>query len=196
MWRDLRAANKRDAGKGGIPPMLHTAHGWPALPDHGRWAGNMRLFGTTILLAFGLLTSTGCMSSRNAREHNYVILHEVGRGYSELIFSRREWGGFWGPEGYIGFRDVGYSAILSGAGPLYTNPFFNDNPPGRCIGTITMNREQSRVTLSMSRVVSKPGAPERTHAHPANGTYPIKSVIIFTPRQQEAWLKDWTGSRK
>ena len=34
--RATRKSNKRAAGKGGIPSVLHTGHARPALPDHER----------------------------------------------------------------------------------------------------------------------------------------------------------------
>jgi hypothetical protein len=34
--RAKKQANKRGAGKGGIPSVLHTGHARPALPDHER----------------------------------------------------------------------------------------------------------------------------------------------------------------
>src|SRR6266487_437349 len=128
-----------------------------------------------------LFVLTGCASSRSENSRNHIDLIEYAPGKIDVRITRRQWGGFWGPEGYIGYEKEHYRAGLRGSGRTFTNPEFQDNPPGRCIGTITLDREHNKVIVNMWRVVSKPGEPLRTKAHPANGTYPIASTRKATP---------------
>jgi hypothetical protein len=65
---------------------------------------------------------------------------------------------------------------------VFIDPKFQDNPGHfSCVGTITLDREHKRVSVNMRRIVSGPGKPVRTKAHPANGTYPIESVTPAKP---------------
>jgi hypothetical protein len=46
--------------------------------------------------------------------------------------------------------------------------------------------KNKRVTLNMRRVVSEAREPERTKAHPANGTYSIQEIRDAKP--EEEWF--------
>ena len=129
-----------------------------------------------VVTAITLMLSA-CMSGKPNATNRYVDLVDRGLAGLDVLITREEWGGFWGPEGYIGFQTRDYRANLVGNGPVYTNPWFADDPPSiRCVGTITIDRERGVVMVNMRRVVSNTGERERTKAHPANGTYLIRST--------------------
>jgi hypothetical protein len=129
----------------------------------------------------------GCASSRNSDPQDHCTLIESGPEKLLLAVNPREWGGFWGIHGYIGYEHIGYWAALAGPGPEFINPHFQDNPASfRCIGTITLDREHNKVTLNMRRIVSEAGSPQRTKPHPANGTYSIE--LIRKAKPDESWF--------
>jgi hypothetical protein len=106
-----------------------------------------------------------------------VDLIVFGPGKVDVLITHRAWGGFWGPEGYIGYEQRHYRAGLRGIGPTFTNPSFQDNPPDiRCAGTITLDHEHNQVVIKMRRITSRSGEPERSKPHPASGAYIIQST--------------------
>jgi hypothetical protein len=123
-----------------------------------------------------ILLAWGCASNDKQEAHDYADLIVYGPEKVVVRFKHRYWAGFWGPEGYIGYRYSEYRAWLRGTGPSFRNPEFHDDPPGQCIGTITLDREHNRALMDMRRVTSQPEKPERTKRHPANGTYIIRSI--------------------
>jgi hypothetical protein len=140
-----------------------------------------------ILVCVITIAGGGCAIEKGDTSSTHCILVEKEPGKLLLGFSKREWGGFYGPEGYVGYRYVGYWAALEGDGPEYVNPHFQDNPSEfKCVGTITLDKGQNEATVKMQRVVSKEGEPERTTPHPANGTYHIE--IVRKAKSYEHWF--------
>jgi hypothetical protein len=135
------------------------------------------------ILAIAIAASeSGCVGVRNVNEQDYAKLIDFGQDGVVVLISKREWEGFWGPEGYIGLVKRQYRAGLHGMGPVFVNPRFQDNPPDiHCIGTVTLDREHEKVIIDMRRILSKPGEPERTRPHPANGAYRIESTRRADP---------------
>jgi hypothetical protein len=78
--------------------------------------------------------------------------------------------------GIMGYDASSYWAELEGSGPIFVNPPFVGGSGEPCIGTITLDREHSEVTIKLRRIVSAPGEPLKTKPHPANGTYKINTV--------------------
>ena len=147
-----------------------------------RSSSMQRLLTCFILTVFAL---TGCASFRNS--HDHCVLIEKSPGKLLLAITKPQWGGVFGPHGYVGYETIGYWAALEGSGPVFVNPHFQDNPSRfHCIGTITLDREHNRVTVNMRRMVSDIGKAERTKPHPANGTYTIESVR--KARHDENWF--------
>lgn len=119
----------------------------------------------------------GCVGTRDNEQHDHADIVDYGSRGIDVEITKRMWDGFWGAEGYIGYKNEHYKAGLQGDGPVFINPPFQDNPPDiYCIGTITVDRQHGKVTVNMRRIVSKPGERQRTQPHPANGTYPIEST--------------------
>jgi hypothetical protein len=135
-----------------------------------------------LILAIAALTLlTGCVGP-SPQERNHVDLVEYESGKVDVLITRRLWDGFWGSDGYIGYRPNHFRAGLRGNGPTYTNPIFQDTEPSiNCIGSITLDREHNKVIVDMRRIVSKLGQPEQTRRHPANGTYSIESTREAMP---------------
>ena len=127
-------------------------------------------------LTLTCLLFAGCAATNDLNGYDEVHLVDLEPGNMMLSIGKRHWDGFWGIEGYIGFRKSHYYATLEGTGPTFTNPVFEDSPPFPCVGMITLDREHGRVTIKLQRVISEEGKPERRESHPANGTYPLKSV--------------------
>lgn len=122
-----------------------------------------------VLLA--TLVLSGCASpGPGSNATLYVRTDKPGKALLDI--NCHQWDGFWGPEGYTGYRYLTYWATLDGTGPVFHNPHFEDMPPDfRCIGDIILDMEHHEVTLRMRRIISKPGESQRTVRHPANGTY-------------------------
>jgi len=124
-----------------------------------------------------LLVLTGCTGTGNPKPHDYADLIVYGPEKMDVLITHQQWGGIWGPEGYIGYEQGHYRAALRGPGPTFIDPKFQDNPPSTaCVGSITLDREHKRLAIDMRRIVSRPGEPQRTKAHPASGTYVIEST--------------------
>ncbi len=133
------------------------------------------------------MASVGCVSSEDSKQREHVVLIRKAPGKQLLPIAKRERVGIWGRDGYVGYRTAGYWAALDGNGPTFVNPHFQDDSSDfRCIGTIKLDIEHSKVTIQMRRVVSMPGEPERTKPHPANGTYSIEAIRDARP--EEAWF--------
>ncbi len=133
------------------------------------------------------MASVGCLSSKDSKQREHVVLIRKAHGKQLLSIAKRERVGIWGPDGYVGYRTAGYWAALDGNGPTFVNPHFQDDSSDfRCIGTITLDTEHRKVTIQMRRVLSMPGEPERTQPHPANGTYSIETIRDARP--EEAWF--------
>ena len=82
-----------------------------------------------------------------------------------------------GPDGYTGHHKVTYWAALAGSGPTFVNPHFADVPQEyHCIGAINVDLDHKLVSIDMRRIVSKPGEPEETRPHPANGVHRIEKI--------------------
>jgi hypothetical protein len=123
-----------------------------------------------------------CVGTQPTADNDHAELVEFGADKVEVKIETKEWGGIFGIHGFVGYQHEEYVATLVGKGPMFTNPEFLDNPPtNRCIGTITLDRQHSRVTVNMWRIISEPGEPEKTELHPANGTYPIQSIRQASP---------------
>jgi hypothetical protein len=138
-----------------------------------------------ILCTLLVAALSGCSTTTTSNDH--VALIEVGPGKLLLSVVKKERVGIWGPEGYVASRRAGYWAALEGSGPVFTNPHFQDDSSDlHCVGTITLDREHSMVTLNMQRVISEPGKPQRTKQHPANGIYVIESTRKARP--EESWF--------
>src|SRR2546423_15444304 len=87
-----------------------------------------------------LVVLTGCTSTAERKECKSADLVEYSPTERELRYCKRLWGGIVGPDGYVGFKSVGYLALLEGPGPVFVNPRFQDNPGDyRCTGIIQMN---------------------------------------------------------
>ena len=133
------------------------------------------------------LCLTSCVGQGPGLRHDAAELIEIAPDKTLANITKREWAGFWGPEGYVGYKVYGYTAALSGDGPVFVDPHFVDNPPSfHCVGTITLDRDHKRITVNLRRVVSKEGEPETTKPHPANGEYLIESVR--KPGKDDAWF--------
>jgi hypothetical protein len=144
-----------------------------------------------ILSSLILLLFIGCSGPVDNNICTDADIIEHGPDQIEIRFCKRSWGGVVGPHGYVGFITTGYGAALEGKGPIFVNPKFQDNPPdSRCIGIITLDRIHNRVIVDMQRIMSKPGEPEQTKPHPANGTYVVKSVRKAMPDEQK-WFRQW-----
>jgi|SRR5947209_17085793 len=138
------------------------------------------------LLLLGM-ASWGCLGTKGTDNGEHVVLVRKASDKLLLAITKREWGGLLGLHGYVGYRHVGYWAALGGAGPIFVNPHFQDNPSDfQCKGTITLDTAGRRVTIEMWRIVSKPGEPERIKPHPANGTFTIERLRDARP--EEAWF--------
>jgi hypothetical protein len=144
-----------------------------------------------VLITISLI---GCAEPGNSNAHNGAVIY-VGRNSSEVVITMRRFKGIVGPDGFVGFRDLHYSAKLDGTGPVYAHPDFVDDLHYPCIGSIYVDWEHDRVTVNMRRVVKETaGEVQQTKEHPANGTYSIKSVIKLTPEQDELLFKAWRKS--
>ncbi len=140
-----------------------------------------------ISLVLVSMASVGCLSSKDSKQREQVVLIRKAPGKQLLSIAKRERVGIWGPDGYVGYRTAGYWAALDGNCPTFVNPHFQDDSSDfRCIGTITIDTEHRKVTIQMRRVLSMPGEPERIQPHPANGTYSIETIRDARP--EEAWF--------
>jgi hypothetical protein len=142
-----------------------------------------------VLICFGLLF-LGCAYVRPSKDKAqwYVVLENGGPGKFYpvskisgtvcLKIVAKSWDPIIGPDGFGGPReDVFYWMNLTGVGPIFRDPALderNGHPPLRHLGTITIDKKNSRVTIDLQRVISKPGEPLKTEPSPANGTYRIK----------------------
>jgi len=133
-------------------------------------------FRNTLILLLSISTCIGCGESREHPNHDRAVLYTSKRpGVQLLNIFHKQWLGGFGPDGFVGYKFVGYWATIEGEGPVYNNPKFEDNPSGiECIGTIKMDLAHNQVTIDMQRIISKPGEPQRTEPHPSNGIYPIE----------------------
>lgn len=114
------------------------------------------------LLLAPVLILAGCASSKDLN-HNYAELIEFSDQKIDIHIVHREWGGLFDAHGYIGYQDNGYTAGLRGKGPTFVDPIFQDNPPRtRCVGSITLDLEHKKVTISMRRVIPHEGKSDRT----------------------------------
>ena len=137
-----------------------------------------------ISLVLVALTFVSCVGP-GQRVH--ITLIRKAPGKQLLSIAKQQRVGIWGPEGYVGYRTVGYWAALEGNGPTFVNPHFQgDSSELPCIGTITLDIAHGKVTILMRRIVSKLGEPERTEPHPVNGTYNIEGVRNANP--EETWF--------
>jgi len=132
-----------------------------------------------------LLMCVGCASPRQTGGGDAVII-DFGPGRTVVQINKKIWTGFLGSEGHVGDRPYTCYAALEGAGPIFTNPRFEELSPFHSIGTITLDPEHNSVTVNMRRVKSKPGEPQKTARTPANGTYKISSVR--KPQPGESWF--------
>ena len=90
-----------------------------------------------ILICMLAMAGGGCVTEKGDASNTQCILVEKEPGKLLLGVSKREWGGLYGPEGYVGHHYVAYWAALEGAGPQYVNPHFQDNPSEfKCIGKL------------------------------------------------------------
>ncbi len=140
-----------------------------------------------ILLVLVIIAPVGCVSFKDSKQGDHVVLIRKAPGKQLLSIAKRERVGIWGPDGYVGYRTAGYWVALDGNGPTFVNPHFQDDSSDfRCNGSITLDIEHRKVKVEMRRIVSKPGASERTKPHPANGTYTIEDIRDARP--EESWF--------
>jgi hypothetical protein len=133
----------------------------------------IKLFSCLVMV----LTLAGCAGDRTADGAFHVTLVKKGPGKMTLEITRHEQVIVTGPDGYMGSRKVTYWAALAGDGPTFVNPHFADSPTEyHCIGSITLDTSHELVSIDMRRIVSKPGEPEETAPHPANGVYHIEKM--------------------
>jgi hypothetical protein len=126
-----------------------------------------------LFLSLFIAIFAGCAT----KPPDHVELLESGPGEFSLAICKQQWGGLFGPEGFVGYQTWTYWAILKGEGPIFVNPKFTDMPSDyQCIGTITLDKAHNVVIVKMSRIVSSPGSPLQTKPHPANGTYKIDVI--------------------
>ena len=117
----------------------------------------------------------GCAMPKDNDFH--VTLVQQGPDKAMLEISRREPVVVTGPDAYTAQHKVTYSAALAGAGPTFVNPHFSDVPPEyHCVGSISLDLEHEMVSINMQRIVSKPGQPQETEPHPANGLHRIEKI--------------------
>src|SRR5689334_14466054 len=102
-----------------------------------------KLFAYVTLAA---LIVSGCANPKSASNVTlYVLANQPGK--SLLDINSRQWGGFWGPEGYVGHRYITYWAGLEGQGPIFHDPHFEDSPSDfNCIGDIVLDMQRREVT--------------------------------------------------
>lgn len=136
-----------------------------------------RIFSRISFLVIVLLALSGCATPKPKDVSFHVTLLRKGPGKILLELARREPITVPGPDGYTGWHKVSYWAALAGDGPTYFNPHFADVPQEyHCTGQIVLDLDHRLISVDMHRIVSKPGEPERTEPHPANGVHPIEKI--------------------
>ena len=135
------------------------------------------------LLILALLV--GCQSDRSQTKdwtepERYAELRMSASGKIQVIVGGDTWTGLVTPHGLGGIRrGILCCSTLEGAGPTYLNPTLHLNAPiprAPHLGSIEVDRVKNTVVISLERVVSASGEPQRTEPSVANGTYPIKRV--------------------
>lgn len=139
----------------------------------------------TILILMVAMGLAGCRARQMPDQDYHVVMLRHGPGKVVLEITRHTPQMVGGEEGYKIQKRVTYKAALAGNGPTFENPHFADNPPEyHCVGTISLDLEHDMVRIEMRRIVSKPGEPEETEPHPANGMYQIEKI-------KKAGATDW-----
>jgi hypothetical protein len=129
----------------------------------------------TILILIAGIFLAGCAVPKDNDFH--VELVRQGPKKSMLEISRREPVDVADTNGYTAFHKVTYWAALAGEGPTFVNPHFSDVPEEyHCIGSISLDLAHEVVNIDMQRIVSKPGEPEETKPHPANGFHRLEKI--------------------
>lgn len=138
---------------------------------------------TLIWLVLVLLPACSSPPTKQSRRSVDLIRNHAGATW--VVINTREWGGVFGVDGFVGFENQTYLAKLEGSGPVYTAPFFQDNPFGvKCVGTITLDRKSNKVLVDMHRVVTDPRESVRSGPHPANGFYTIGTEREAKPTEK------------
>jgi hypothetical protein len=137
----------------------------------------------TILILFCGIILAGCASWPKPDDTDFHV-KLVRKGPEKMLLEvwRREQIVVPGPDGYTGHHKVTYWAALAGGGPTFVNPHFADVPQEyHCIGTINVDLDHKLVSIDMRRIVSKPGEPQETQPHPANGVHRIEKITHGKP---------------
>jgi hypothetical protein len=128
-----------------------------------------------VLILAVAMALAGCATPKDDDFHVTLVREAPDKAKLEIF--RREEVIVTGPDGYTAEHKVTYSAALVGPGPTFVNPHFTDVPKEyHCVGSISLDLEHEMVSINMQRVVSKPGQPQETEDHPANGLHRIEKI--------------------
>ena len=135
----------------------------------------------SFFLTIASMMIVACAESRREIPSG-ITLVDVQPNHAWLSLDVKKWGTIFGIHGLQSpTYTVDYRFYLDGPGPIFVNPKYDYPQAGIYTGKIILDREQSRVTVDLHKVVPEEGEPEKIESHPVNGNYVIDKVMKADP---------------